>query len=608
MIKKDKAYYNKNGDSMLVRSNVNDKIEKNGLNHESYMKLSFLEKYFVVINMLDFQSRFKCPTLDDIIIEDFESLMAIVFLSQGSKNLYLSENALRRYGIDFLEKNWNLDYMRWLYKMDGGDNTWLDESRDSFVDKFVKKILSLSKEQQEHLVQKASLLISENFSKLLEKIPELGNKSVDFVEEIFCNKYIDIKLKRKLYDFMIKNGKLLSFDYHSAVYATPELLAFPNIFTFLNKFSVISALSELSNFGYNSKEEWLIKTEVKRKRIFELLREAYSNTDDQGKYEIRTKLYSAMDESRSWFFEELEKEKVIGEELNQIEKIDIEEELGRQLIINKKFNSVVIARLLISYVEHLKEKYGLELEIRATSNGGYDNTLGFYMPHSRILFINFSLIEYTKAGILKAISTINHEVVHALQEQKEHKEKADYDTLIQIIDNQLERNCYELNYAHISFENDANARAYVETVRFVTQNCPELIGIVQENLVGDLNNLRERIRLTHNEGLSFDAMPAIFMFLAAEPEKQITLLNELPLLKKVFYYDSKEQKVKMYGKTHFRNLLVIAKFRKNKKDIEFYENILLDFRLKKYLQKSPTENYDNPEYLEALDKKVRGRR
>ena len=593
---------------MTEKKYIYDKLMKSGLNKEGYMQLSFLEKYFVIINMLEVRSDFECPMLEDIIIEDFETLMAIFFLSQGSKNLYLNENALRRSVINFLEKNWNLDAKRWIWKMDGSDYAWLDERRDSFVDKFVQKILSLPKEQQENLMEKASLLIVQNFADLLAKISELGNESVTFIEEIFCNRYIDIKLKRRLYDFMVNNGKLMSFDYHSAVYATPELLAFPNIFAFLNKFSVISALSCLSNLEAENKEEWLSKTEAKRKQIFELLREAYLNADNQGKEEIRTKLYSAMDDGFSWLFEELEKEKVISQELNLAEEIDVEEELGRQLINNKELNPVVITRLLISYVEHLKEKYGLEFEVRATSDGGYDNTFGFYMPSSKILFINFSLLEYTQAGILKAISTINHEVIHALQEQKEQKEKEDYDILVQIIDSQLERGAYELNYAHISFENDANARAYVETMRFVTKNCPELMMLVQEKFVRDLNSLRERIRLTNNGSLSFKAMPVLFMFLSIVQEKQLTLLDEYPLLRKVFYFDSKEQKLKMYSEIHFRNLLVLAKFKRNKKDIEFYENILLDFSLRKYLQRNPTENYDNPNYLEELDKKVGGRR
>ena len=593
---------------MLDRRSVYDKLMKSGLTDKSYMELSFFEKYFVIINTLDLQSVLKCPTLDDIIIEDFESLMAIIFLSYGSKEFYLNENALRRYGIDFLEKNWNLDYRRWLYKMEAGDNNWLNERRDSFVDKFVKKILSLTDEQKENLVKKASSLIVQNFEDLLDKLSELGDEAVAFIEEIFCNKYIDIKLKKRLYDFIVNNGKFMSFDYQTAVYATPELLAFPNIFSFLNKFNVISALSGLSNLEAENKEEWLAKTEEKRKHIFALLREAYLKADIQGKEEIRAKLYSAMDDSRSWFFEELENEKIISEELNLVEQIDVEEELGRQLINNKELNPVVINRLLISYTEHLKEKYGLEFEVRVTSNGYYGNTFGFYMHNAKILFINFSLVEYTQAGILKAISTINHEVVHALQEQKEQKENEDYDTLIQIIDNQLEHDTYELNYAHISFENDANARAYVETMRFVDKNCPELMALIPASLAGDLNSLRERIRLTHNGVLSFDVMPALFMLLSIKPEKQVPLLNEYPLLKKVFYYDSSSNKLQIYDENYFNECLMIAKDNGDVQEIEFYENILLDFKMRKYLQENPTDNYYNFAYLEEFNEKVGGTR
>ena len=45
----------------------------------------------------------------------------------------------------------------------------------------------------------------------------------------------DIKLKRKLYDYMMSTGKFLSFEYCHVLCSTPELLSFPNIFYFLNK-------------------------------------------------------------------------------------------------------------------------------------------------------------------------------------------------------------------------------------------------------------------------------------------------------------------------------------------------------------------------------------
>ncbi len=575
--------------------------------YDNYQSLSLLEKYFTFNDIERFKVLARCPALDEIFLEDFESLIALLFLNQGSGNIEWSEYGLRRSLEGYLEEAWNLGFVRWHFKVEGASTEHIDNRRDNFINKIIQKFFSLTEEQKKELIRKASLLISENFDNLLEHLIELKELSFNIIREIFYNKYIDIKLKRKLYDYMMSTGKFLSFEYAHVLGSTPELLSFPNIFYFLNEISIIPVISEFSNDKYAAKDEWLIKTEAKRKHIFGILREAYSKADVQGKEEIRNKLYSAKAERYSWFFEELEREKILTNDFIANENIEIEEELGNHLLSNTAFSPHIIIRLLIKYIEQIREKYDLNFVVVVNSPSVNEDVLGSY-SHPNTLFINTSLIEWTQEGILRAISTINHEIVHALQFQKEFIEKEDYNTLIKIVDNAIDRDDYKLNYSHISFENDANARAYVETVRFVTQNCPELIGIVQENLVGDLNNLRERIRLTHNEGLSFDAMPAIFMFLAAEPEKQITLLNELPLLKKVFYYDSKEQKVKMYGKTHFRNLLVIAKFRKNKKDIEFYENILLDFRMKKYLQKSPTENYDNPEYLEALDKKVRGRR
>lgn len=577
------------------------------LSYDNYKSLSLLEKYFTFKDIESFKGLVRCPALDEIVLEDFESLIALLLLNQGSRRIGWYEYGLRRSLEDYLEEAWGLECERFLFKVEGASTEHVDDRRDNFVNKVIQKFFSLTEEQKNELIRNASLLISENFDNLLEHLIELKELSFNIIEEIFYNKYIDIKLKRKLYDYMMSTGKFLSFEYCHVLCSTPELLSFPNIFYFLNKISIISVFSEFSNDKYVAKDEWLIKTEAKRKHIFDILREAYSKADVQGKEEIRNKLYSAKAERYSWFFEELEREQILTNEFVLVENVDIEEELGKQLLSNATFSPHIIIQLLVKYTEQIRDKYGLNFNVMINSTDINSDTLGCY-SHPNTLFINTSLIEWTQKGILRAISTVNHEVIHALQFQKEFNEKNDYNTLVQVIDSNLDRDGYRLNYAHISFENDANARAYTETMRFVTKNCPELMALVQENLARDLDVLRERIRLIHNGVLSFEAMPVIFMFLSVAQEKQLTLLNKYPLFKKVFYYDTKEQKLKMYSETHFRNLLVVAKFRRNKKDIEFYENILLDFKIRKYLQKNPTGYYDDPDYLEELDRKVRGRK
>lgn len=511
-------------------------------------------------------------------------------------------------------------------------------------------------------------LIVDNYEDYFNVVAKLGMASdvYGLITEIMINEDISAVVKQNIYDNVLKKKvQFMSYDYLNIM--EDNLEVFINVVGLFNEIPLDKVLMIFENDNISTKDENgnIIKDEEGLEEIVDFIEKAiisYKNNDTEiRKFLIR--LEAIKGEKNSYLFEALDKSVIynnVKEEYNlssniynkifvdilngeysiefqtlmyefasSPECLDNYDRLCELLYSNAltdKAQRDLAMVLLVALGKKLVKEYDLECDFVYTNDKMQNNLLGSYNMEEKVLYLNrfyiYGFVDY-KEGFVSGVDTLFHELKHAKQNQHEMKEdKWDYDTMLQIMDKYLSQeglfgSYYESNYRNVSYEADARAQAYVDTMKFFKNN-PELQDIAKKQLKEDVNEYKLNTRVDTALGLIDGYSTVLDMYVkqfnyylesvkeihedyVARKEELIPdtpiefmnkYFNEYPSMKLIFYYDEDENKIELYSKEYFLELL--EEFYKepevNKDAIFCIESLLYDLKLGEYL--SDKEYYD----------------
>lgn len=306
------------------------------------------------------------------------------------------------------------------------------------------------------------------------------------------------------------------------------------------------------------------------------------------------------------FSTEFAQSPVMQKNYNQLLSVLMNEKL------DDKTQRLLATTLLVGLSEKIKKDWKLEYEFVFNDTEMQNNVLGSYnngeFGEKRLYFNKFFINGQKdwKKGFVQGVNTIYHELQHAKQFQHDLRKKEwNYDIMQQSMDHYiatqlLNQKYYNSNYHYISYESDARAQAYVNTMKFF-EGYDDAQQIVREDLDEELDQIRMRCREGYNvnyfTGFTFLTETFIQAANRALEANQLSddekarankrkpldeIYEKYPSLQLIFNYNEEENRVELQSEEYFNSKL--AEFRKNPEKnseaIYCIENILYDNKAK----------------------------
>lgn len=303
------------------------------------------------------------------------------------------------------------------------------------------------------------------------------------------------------------------------------------------------------------------------------------------------------------------------------------------VLINKPLDDdtkkLLATSLLVGLSERLKKEWNLDYEFVFNDTEMENNNLGSYDHRNKQLYFNKYFIyeqKDWKKGFVQGVDTIFHELKHAQQFQHDiSKKEWNYDIIQQSMDHymanqMLNQRYYRSNYHYISYEADARAESYVNTMNFF-EGYEEFQDIARQELEEDIDTVRLRCRegyeMQYFQG--FDFLLGTFIksvnyslsghaLSSAEEDKNNPtkpldeIYEKYPSLQLIFNYNSETNEIELKSEEYFQSKL--AEFKRNPEQnseaIYCIENILYD----KSVKDKFTE-YNTDEFIYGEDEQER---
>ncbi len=288
--------------------------------------------------------------------------------------------------------------------------------------------------------------------------------------------------------------------------------------------------------------------------------------------------------------------------------------------LDEKTQKLLATTLLIGLSEKLKKDWNLEYEFVFNDTEMANNTLGSYDDRNKKLYFNKFFIygqNDWKKGFVQGINTVYHELQHAQQMQHDlKKQEWNYDIIQQSMDrymsNQVLSEKYtRSNYKYLSYEADARAKSYVNTMNYF-EDYPEFQDIARQELDEEMDKIRLRCRegyqMHYFQGFNFllgtfmqsvnFALQGHALSADEEDKKNKTKpLDEIyktyPSLQLIFNYNEDTNEIELKSQEYFQDKL--AEFQKNPEKnseaIYCIQNILYDNSVKDKFAEYNTEEF-----------------
>lgn len=493
--------------------------------NEDNNKLPTIDYDFLELSNFDFNKKVlfisclkatKKKIFDPIIIfKDNPELLLTYYLVEG-KNLF---NDLDKETFSVVNGGVSLDF------------TKVDENLKNTERMYkLHKVVNENKELKDKVIQNTIKYFEEYHNILLSEVYQNGDSEcINSIRKLLMSKDVKFEDLKRLYENVVRdNPAFVSMDYDGLLLEKPEIALIPgyieNISTAglldyiglyynedaditleeifnqaklkeileVNKdrtksvFHFLMMIKEIDNGasyddGEESIEEILSK-DPEFKKAFEMFEEQ-TYTEAKRIYDgFDVEILNAIDLSRNSFFK------------NNLDKI-IESYLN-----NNATNKDVCLAIILAFAENLRDSEGLDFDVVVNTKIVNNNTLGYYNDEDRILYINPTYINEGNLSFVNNISTIFHEVEHAIEFQKVFEsDDYSYINLSMILDSILAQEMfspyYSANYNNISYEIDARSAQYFKTLKFIDKFCPEVKEEFKKTFLYNLKN--EKIRKTN---------------------------------------------------------------------------------------------------------------
>lgn len=302
--------------------------------------------------------------------------------------------------------------------------------------------------------------------------------------------------------------------------------------------------------------------------------------------------------------------------------------------LDEATKKLLATSLLVGLSEKLKKEWNLEYEFVFNDTEMENNNLGSYNHRNKQLYFNKYFIygqKDWKKGFVQGVDTIFHELKHAKQFQHNiTKQEWNYDIIQQSMDHYiasqvLNQKYYRSNYRYISYEADARAESYVNTMNFF-EDYKELQDLAREELEEDIDSVRLRCRegyeMQYFQG--FDFLLGTFIqsvnfslnghALSSDEEAKKNptkpldeIYEQYPSLQLIFNYNAQTNQIELKSEEYFQSKL--TEFQRNPEQnseaIYCIENILYDNSVKDKFSKYNTEEFiygeDEQERQESIN-------
>ena len=281
------------------------------------------------------------------------------------------------------------------------------------------------------------------------------------------------------------------------------------------------------------------------------------------------------------------------------------DQMIRSYINNGTSNEDISLAILLALAQNLKDSKGLEYNVVVNTSAVDANTLGYYDDDKRVLYINPSYVKPGKENFIKNVSTIIHEVQHAVQYQQLFEgDDYSYNTLAMITDSIVSKTLfspyYKENYQNIAYEIDARSSQLFETLKFIDEYCPEMRETFKENFLYNLTDTRVRkdyyfyktslqMFLEKEESAGAVRKAYIEGEDKTKEEKEYTL-REIEKYKKmflkfpVFEYDEEEYVFKLKSEKEIEEIKKHYEEVHDEVGLDLVNNVLYDIKLAKFLE------------------------
>lgn len=566
-------------------------------------------------------------------------------------------------GLDFNDIMDDLE----TYKVVIGFNNADDNQKEGFLKALITLLYNL--QNKELLLQKEKeyyeLVIanSPRFFKIINTISS-GVNPYDLVTEILLHEDISVEEKQKLFDEVLsKNITFLSLNYDEIFIKCNDLsFQIVGFFNCLSPNFLKTIMSDeyLNDANETEIEEFLTEFRTDIEKILQCnannereLKKAILKIETAGQNNSRA--YQVLQES-SIYMEYRNKvtippninEKILQDILNgdysiEFETLYIEFAMSQLMIDNydllvnvlltgendEKFGRLLATTLLVGLSEKIKKEYNLEYDLEFSTEKMQNNLYGYYNDVDKILYVNRLFIyghDDYKAGFASGVNTLYHELKHAKQFQHELREKKwNYDTIMQSMDKYLSTRAtiehyYQDNYANITYETDAVAEAFVNTMAFF-EKYPDIQEIVRQQLENKASAFKKRTRVSNVLDFFNEYNTVFELFIrginrsakieddvkhreGAGVEKINSMLAAFPSLQLVIWFDEESKEYKLHDEEYFINRLNEFKQMEQTEEVAeaiyCIENILYDLKVQDYIR-----NVDFTEIIIADSQEIR---
>ena len=283
--------------------------------------------------------------------------------------------------------------------------------------------------------------------------------------------------------------------------------------------------------------------------------------------------------------------------------------------------------LIMGLIEKQKRKYNLDFKVVFSSTIISNHTLGTYNHEKNIMYINpniFSMIDDPKTAFAYACETVFHETRHAKQYiEVETNDEFNFNNLVMAIDFYSSKNVPNYNtdnYRHLSFERDARAMAYVDTMTLF-KDYPSMQERTRKQREDDYHLsdfIRKETSIDHDVyyGIIYHFLNRInisFKIAKEKPEFRDFVINRLkryPVLFQFFNIDLDNLTITIYDGKYYSDLLL-----NNAQNSQINYSVkafLYALNVSRYLDKRewsmiPKEEGYNQGIIEEIDQNVRRR-
>ena len=489
------------------------------------------------------------------------------------------------------------------------------------------KVVSENKDLKDKVISNVISYYTEYGDYLLSNYnnPSFQSECVNSVYKLIQLEGVSLEDAKKIYEKLISKYDLFkSINYDNLVEERPDFLLIPGIIDMISSDGLIDSISSI--FGDNE--------ETTDEEIYIKLKEIYeANKDRPGSIHHFIKLIREIDHDGEFVsflsthpeFKELfdqynngalNEAKAIyeGKDVEIANSMDLSKEpffkdnldqMIKSYLNNGASNGDLSLAILIAYAEKLKKSKDLEFEVVVNTNNVQANTLGYYDDESKVLYLNPSYVQEGKLNFVNNLSTIFHEVQHALQFQKIFdSDDYSYTNLSMIVDNinskDLISSYYRDNYVNIAYEIDARSAQLYETLKFIDEYCPEMRELFKNNFKSNLTDSKVRKNwFSYTSGLQLflddeqingDIRKKCFEGDKSDEDMKQYYLEEIESLKRrllkfpVFEYDEEEYRFKLKSEEELTKLKEKYEIEQDEVGLDLINNVLYDIELGKFLE------------------------